>query len=173
MRALNATGYLNFRMRAMLMCVSSYHLWLDWREPGLLYARKFTDYEAGIHWPQVQMQSGTTGMNTSRIYNPVKQGYDHDPTGVFTRQWVPELEAVPDLYLQEPWTWEGADSVVGTLYPERIVDHMQAARDARRKISEIKRRDGFRDKAREIYERHGSRKRPRKRSAAPKRSETA
>ena len=163
MRALNATGYLNFRMRAMLMCLSSYHLWIDWREPGLLYAQKFTDYEAGIHWPQVQMQSGTTGINTNRIYNPVKQGYDHDPEGTFTRQWVPELESVPDKYLQEPWKWEGAGDVIGRLYPERIVDHMQAARDAREKIRELKRSEEFRAVAKAVYEKHGSRKRPSRR----------
>ena len=166
MRALNATGYLNFRMRAMLMCLSSYHLWIDWREPGLLYAQKFTDYEAGIHWPQVQMQSGTTGINTNRIYNPVKQGYDQDPTGVFTRQWVPELEDVPDKYLQEPWNWEGAGDVIGKLYPERIIDHQQAARDARNRIRELKQTETFRTVAKEVYEKHGSRKRPSRRRKA-------
>ena len=166
MRALNATGYLNFRMRAMLMCLSSYHLWIDWREPGLLYAQKFTDYEAGIHWPQVQMQSGSTGINTNRIYNPVKQGYDQDPTGEFTRRWVPELEAVPDKYLQEPWEWAGAGEIIGKLYPERIVDHKQAARDARDKIRELKRSETFRAVAKEVYEKHGSRKRPSRRRKA-------
>ncbi len=84
--------------------VASYHLWLDWRATGQHLARMFTDYEPGIHWSQVQMQSGTTGINTLRIYNPVKQGMDQDPTGVFTRRWVPELAAVPDALLQEPWT---------------------------------------------------------------------
>ena len=79
MRFLSAHGWLNFRMRAMLMSVASYQLWLDWRQPGLHLARQFVDYEPGIHWPQVQMQSGTTGINTVRIYNPVKQGQDHDP----------------------------------------------------------------------------------------------
>jgi deoxyribodipyrimidine photo-lyase len=76
-----ATGWLNFRMRSMLVAVASYHLWLDWRATGPHLARMFTDYEPGIHWPQVQMQSGTTGMNTVRIYNPVKQGHDQDPDG--------------------------------------------------------------------------------------------
>ena len=80
----------------MLMAVASYHLWLDWRPTGLHLARLFTDYEPGIHWPQTQMQSGTTGMNTVRIYNPVKQGKDQDPTGVFTRHWLPELAEVPE-----------------------------------------------------------------------------
>jgi len=113
MRYLAATGWLNFRMRSMVMACASYHLWLDWRCTGAILARRFTDYEPGIHWPQVQMQSGTTGMNTPRIYNPVKQGWDQDPTGVFTRRWLPELAAVPDACLQEPWKWSGAGSVLG------------------------------------------------------------
>ncbi|MGB6230189.1 MAG: FAD-binding domain-containing protein [Litorimonas sp.] len=170
MRALTATGYLNFRMRAMLMCISSYHLWLHWREPGLLYARKFTDYEPGIHWPQVQMQSGTTGMNAVRIYNPVKQGYDQDPDGTFTRRWVPELKDVPDAYLQEPWKWDGADTVIPRLYPERIVDHMEAARYARDRVRELKRMPGFCEETEAIYEKHGSRKRGRRNGQRRKRT---
>ena len=102
-------------------------------------------------------------MNTNRIYNPVKQGYDHDPDGVFTRQWVPELEAVPDEFLQEPWKWEGAGDVVGKLYPERIVDHAEAAREARSRISAIKRTESYRAVSEAVFAKHGSRKRPRKR----------
>lgn len=158
MRSLNATGWINFRMRAMLMAVSSYHLWLHWREPGLLYAQKFTDYEPGIHWPQVQMQSGTTGINAVRIYNPVKQGYDQDPDGIFTRRWVPELEEVPDKYLQEPWKWEGAATLIPQIYPERIVDHMQAAREAKSRIYAVRRQPGHRERAKAIAEKHGSRR---------------
>ncbi|MFM7973163.1 MAG: FAD-binding domain-containing protein, partial [Betaproteobacteria bacterium] len=55
MRSLNATGWLNFRMRAMLVSFASYHLWLHWRLTGLHLARQFTDFEAGIHWSQMQM----------------------------------------------------------------------------------------------------------------------
>ena len=81
MRYLRKTGWINFRMRAMLMSFASYHLWLDWRKSGKILANFFTDYDPGIHWPQVQMQSGTTGINAIRIYNPIKQGIDQDPQG--------------------------------------------------------------------------------------------
>ncbi len=158
MRYLAATGWLNFRMRSMLMAVASYHLWLDWRATGLHLARQFTDFEPGIHWPQVQMQSGTTGMNTVRIYNPVKQGGDQDPTGAFTRRWCPELADVPDRHLQSPWTWDGARTLLGRAYPEPIVDVTQAAREARERVWAVRRGGAFRDEARKVIDKHASRK---------------
>lgn len=158
MRALIHTGWMNFRMRAMLMAVASYHLWLDWRAPGEHLARMFTDYEPGIHWPQVQMQSGTTGINTVRIYNPIKQGYDQDPTGTFVRKWIPELVDVPAEHLQEPWRWERAGSVLDKKYPMPIIDHLVAAKEARQKVWAIRKNGPFRDGAAAIQLKHGSRK---------------
>ncbi len=158
MRALIATGWMNFRMRAMLMAVASYHLWLDWRKPGEHLARLFTDYEPGIHWPQVQMQSGTTGINTVRIYNPVKQGHDQDPDGRFVRRWLPELAEVPDRFLQEPWKWDEADRILGKAYPHPIVDHLAAAKEARQRVWGARRGTEFREEAQRIQDKHGSRK---------------
>lgn len=158
MRSLIATGWLNFRMRAMLMAVASYHLWLDWRATGEHLARCFTDYEPGIHWPQVQMQSGTTGINTIRIYNPVKQGYDQDPTGAFTRRWVPELTDVEDKFLQEPWKSDAAGRILGARYPMPIIDHLRAAKEAREKIWAVRQGADFKTKAKVISDRHGSRR---------------
>lgn len=163
LRYLAATGWLNFRARAMVMACASYHLWLDWRVTGAILARRFTDYEPGIHWPQVQMQSGTTGMNTPRIYNPVKQGLDQDPTGGFTRRWVPELHAVPDAYLQAPWRWSGAGRILGRRYPEPIVDVSTAQREAREAVWGMRRKPAARAERVEIIEHHASR--------APKRAQ--
>ena len=157
MRYLAATGWLNFRMRSMVMAVASYQLWLDWRATGPVLARLFTDYEPGIHWPQVQMQSGTTGINTIRIYNPVKQGLDQDPTGVFTRRWVPELAPVPDGFLQEPWKWPGAAGLLGRRYPEPLVDVAAAARTARDTVWGLRRNAGFAPEAARVVQAHASR----------------
>ncbi|MEM7489635.1 MAG: FAD-binding domain-containing protein [Pseudomonadota bacterium] len=162
MRYAKATGWLNFRMRAMVQCVASYHLWLDWRDSGPVLARLWTDYAPGIHWAQSQMQSGTTGMNQVRIYNPVKQGHDQDPTGAFTRRWVPELAELPDALLQEPWK---ADTPPAG-YPPPIVDVGAAARIAKDHIYAARRQPGFREAAAAVVAKHGSRKGPRRRPPA-------
>jgi len=160
-RYLRATGWLNFRMRAMVTSVASYHLWLDWRLTGQHLARMFTDYEPGIHWPQIQMQSGTTGINTPRIYNPVKQGQDQDPSGSFIRRWLPELAAVPDAFLHGPWKWPGAGGLLGRRYPEPIVDVAAAARTAREAIWGARKVPGFAETAAGIVRKHASRADPR------------
>ena len=158
MRCLKTTGWMNFRMRAMLVAVASYHLWLDWRVTGEFLARLFTDYEPGIHWSQMQMQSGTTGINTVRIYNPVKQGLDQDPNGMFIRRWVPELDRVPQDFLHQPWLWEGAGSILGKTYPFPVIDHLAAAKAARQKIWAVREQPGYRDVADAIQIKHGSRR---------------
>ncbi len=164
MRALIHTGWINFRMRAMLMSVASYQLWLHWREPSLHLARLFVDYEPGIHYPQVQMQSGTTGINTFRIYNPIKQSLDQDPEGVFIRTWVPELSRVSNTWIHTPWKMPKAvqtdcGTLIGTDYPAPLVDHEEAAREARKALTAARRAPGARDESRQIMHRHGSRKR--------------
>jgi deoxyribodipyrimidine photo-lyase len=164
MRALAATGWINFRMRALLVSFSSYQLWQHWREPGLHLARLFTDYEPGIHWSQVQMQSGTTGINTLRIYNPVKQSEDQDPRGLFIRRWVPELAGVPGELIHQPWRMSLGEQMaagcrIGEDYPAPIVDHLGAAREARRRLGSVRRTAEARAEGRSIFVQHGSRRR--------------
>ncbi|UTW54701.1 FAD-binding domain-containing protein [Kordiimonas sp. SCSIO 12610] len=157
-RSLIATGWINFRMRAMLVATASYHLWLHWKRPGDYLAGLFTDYEPGIHWPQVQMQSGTTGINAIRIYNPLKQGYDQDPDGDFIREWLPELADIPDAFIHEPWLSPDPGGLLGRIYPKRIFDHQEAARVARDKIWAVRNGADHRLKAKKIVAKHGSRK---------------
>ncbi|KNZ31579.1 MAG: deoxyribodipyrimidine photolyase [Methylibium sp. NZG] len=138
MRQLRATGWLNFRMRAMLVSFAAYHLWLHWREPGLFLAQQFLDFEPGIHWSQMQMQSGTTGINTLRIYSPTKQALDHDPQGEYVRRWVPEF---------------------GTpAYPQPIVEERKALAAAKERLYGLRQTREARDEAGDIQQKHGSRK---------------
>lgn len=174
MRWVTATGWLNFRMRALLMSFAGYHLWLHWREPALHLARMFTDYEPGIHFNQCQMQNGTTGINTLRIYNPVKQAQDQDPKGDFVRRWVPELAKLPAPAIFEPWRLSDRDrqALGAGDYPEPIVDHEVAAREARARIGAFRKRAGFKQEADRVQNELGSRRaglrpqrRPKKRAA--------
>ena len=165
MRALHRTGWINFRMRAMLVSFASYHLWLDWRPTSVFLARQFLDFEPGIHFSQVQMQSGVTGINTVRIYSPIKQVRDQDPKGVFIRQFCPELQHVPVDHLAEPHKMPArvqrtAGCVIGKDYPAPIVEHASAYREARRRIHAVKRTGEAAAEARRVYKKHGSRRRP-------------
>lgn len=170
MRALHSTGWINFRMRAMLASFASYHLWLHWREPSVFLATRFLDYEPGIHYSQFQMQSGVTGINTVRIYSPAKQAKDQDPAGVFIRRWVPELARVPDEHLPEPHRMPPLLQMmvgcrIGEDYPEPIVDHRAAYAAAREAIFRLRAGGEARREARRVYLKHGSRKRPADRRA--------
>ena len=143
MRYLANRGWINFRMRAMLVSFASYQLWLDWRVTSKHLAQLFTDYEPGIHYSQFQMQSGTTGINTIRVYNPIKQSYDQDPKCMFIKKWVPELINIPDSLAHEPWKLtyleqQSYDFKLGKDYPLPIVDNASSTKNARDKIWKIK-----------------------------------
>jgi deoxyribodipyrimidine photo-lyase len=172
---LRETGWLNFRMRAMLVSVAAYPLWLHWRPVGEWLATQFLDYEPGIHWSQLQMQSGTTGINTTRVYNPIKQAQDHDPHGRFVRQWLPELRQVPDTWLFEPWLMPhtmqahlgvfvdtNGDTDVSTKGDARIaqpvVDLAQATREAKQRLHSRRQTDEVKAAKKAVVDKHASRK---------------
>lgn len=139
MRCLQQTGWINFRMRAMLVSFFCHHLYQDWRLGVYHLAQLFLDYEPGIHYPQFQMQAGTTGINTIRMYNPVKQSQDHDPEGIFIKKWLPELSPVPLVFIHEPHKMSQIEQElygvkIGVDYPAPLIDLEQSGREARDKI---------------------------------------
>jgi deoxyribodipyrimidine photo-lyase len=174
MRALHASGWINFRMRAMLVSFSSYHLWQHWVRPAHHLAKLFLDYEPGIHYSQFQMQSGVTGINAVRIYSPIKQVEDQDPQGLFIRRYCPELAHIPDQYLSQPQTMpttvqHASGCVIGTHYPRPVVDHVTAYREAKARVYAVKRTGGARAESERVFRKHGSRKRPQTHARAFKR----
>ncbi len=163
MRALIKTGWINFRMRAMLVSFATYQLWLHWQPVAHHLAMLFTDYEPGIHYSQVQMQAGTTGINAIRVYNPIKQGVDHDPDAIFIRKWVPEIAMLTNQDIHQPWNTlalllQEMNIVLGETYPLPIVDNKIATKQAKDKIYALKKQTEVKIAAKKIYLKHGSRK---------------
>ena len=157
MRCLKATGYVNFRMRAMVVSFLTHHLWQDWRWGSPILSRYFLDFEPGIHFSQFQMQAGVTGINTVRMYNPVKQSMDNDAEGVFIKRWVPELSNLPIQFIHEPWKLTALDRKFLNLdnaYPDPIINHIEAGREARKQIWTIRNHPEVREESRRILKKH-------------------
>ncbi|MCX7611560.1 MAG: DNA photolyase family protein [Ignavibacterium sp.] len=159
MRCVKETGYINFRMRAMLVSFLTHHLWLDWRQGANFLAKQFLDFEPGIHFPQFQMQAGTTGINTIRIYNPTKQALDNDQNAIFIKKWVPELSKLPAQLALQPWLITPVEEIdfnfsYGKDYPVRIVDTEETYKKASKILWDIKKSQDSKLEAEKILARH-------------------
>lgn len=159
MRCLHQTGWINFRMRALLVSFLTHHLDIDFRLGAHHLAQLFLDYEPGIHYPQLQMHAGTTGVNLLRVYNPVKNALQHDADAVFTKKWVPELAHLPVPLVHHPWLMTPMDNLLynfelGKHYPAPIVNVEGGAKANVQKIWDLRHTETTQHEMRRIIKSH-------------------
>ena len=159
MKCLIETGYLNFRMRAMLVSFLTHHLWQPWEEGVIFLANKFLDFEPGIHYSQFQMQAGETGINMIRIYNPTKNAKEHDVDGIFIKKWIPALKNIPTPLLYEPWKLNEIDQdlfncKIGIDYPKPIVDISKTYKNATSQLWTMKNDSEVKIESKRILQKH-------------------
>ncbi|OZC01696.1 FAD-binding domain-containing protein [Rubricoccus marinus] len=152
MRCAAQTGFLNFRMRAMVTSAAVHSLRIDWRKTLYPTARLWADYEPGIHIAQTQMQAGVVGINQLRVYSPNKQLSDHDPEAEFVQRWVPELADTPPEAILKHHERPLAD------YPAPLVDWWANSKEMKADYYAIKGTPEAKAHAERVYERHGSRR---------------
>ncbi len=109
------------------------------------------------------MQSGTTGINTTRVYNPIKQAQDQDPHGRFVRQWLPAMRRVPDSWLFEPWRMppplqDQTRVHVGVDIAQPVMDLATATREAKQRLHSRRQTTEVKAAKQAVVDKHASRK---------------
>lgn len=145
MRGLWHEGWMHNRARMIVASFLTKDLLLPWQAGAAWFWDTLVDANlannsAGWQWVA---GSGADAAPYFRIFNPVTQARKFDPEGRFVRQWLPQLAALPDLHLQQPWQappllLHEAGVTLGRSYPPPIIDHGLARR-----------------RALDLYQRHG------------------
>lgn len=159
MRCLNETGYLNFRMRALVVSFFTHNLWQPWQEATTHLSQMFLDFEPGIHFPQLQMQAGETGTNMLRIYNPIKNSLEHDPDATFIKKWLPELAELETPFAHQPYLMTELEQQfynfkLGENYPHPIVELESTRKKAGDTLWKLRKNKTVIEESKRILDRH-------------------
>jgi deoxyribodipyrimidine photo-lyase len=138
MRQLRREGWIHNRARLVVGSFLTKDLGIDWRWGERWFMRHLLDGDQASNngnWQWIASVGVDPAPAFQRIFNPARQQERFDPGGAYVREYVPELAGVPDAYLAEPGSMpvdvqEQCGCVIGRDYPEPIVDHAEARRQA-------------------------------------------
>jgi deoxyribodipyrimidine photo-lyase len=142
MRELWATGFMHNRVRMIVASFLVKHLLIDWREGEAWFWDTLVDADRANNvgnWQWVA-GGGADAAPYFRIFNPIAQGQKFDPAGVYVRRWVPELAALPDALIHEPWKAPAQPgATIARIYCEPMVGHAAARERALEAYRSLKR----------------------------------
>jgi len=134
MRQLREEGWMHNRARLVVGSFLTKDLGIDWRAGERHFMEMLIDGDEASNngnWQWIASVGVDPQPVVRRIFNPARQQQRFDPQGIYVRRYVPELRNVPDGQLAEPWTMapelqRSAGCVIGSDYPQPIVDHASA-----------------------------------------------
>lgn len=147
MRQLWQTGWMHNRVRMLVASLLTKNLRIHWLEGARWFWDTLVDADLANNTLGWQWVAGC-GADASpyfRIFNPVVQGERFDPEGVYVRQWVPELRALPAKWIHQPAAAPAdilaeAGIELGRDYPVPIVNLKESREDILRLWDVIKRK---------------------------------
>ncbi len=128
MRQLWQTGWMHNRVRMIVASFLVKHLLQPWQRGAewfwdTLFDADLASNTLGWQWTA---GCGADAAPYFRVFNPTTQGEKFDPVGNYVRRWVPELKAMPDKFIHQPWAAPGDLRRASADYPAPLVDHKQA-----------------------------------------------
>jgi len=145
MRELWQTGYMHNRVRMIVGSFLVKNLRLHWHHGERWFWDTLIDADLANNSASWQWIAGC-GVDSApyfRIFNPVTQGQKFDPDGEYVRQYIPEIAALPNKYLFNPWEapeliLKKAGVELGSAYPHPIVDLKQSRESALQAFQSLK-----------------------------------
>lgn len=137
MRQMLHTGWMHNQVRMTVASFLVKDLLIPWQEGARWFWDALVDADLAdntMGWQWVA-GSGADASPYFRVFNPMLQGAKSDPTGEYVRRWVPELAALPEKWIHQPWKappleLKEAGVVLGKTYPRPMVNHEEARRRA-------------------------------------------
>lgn len=135
MRELWSSGWMHNRVRMIVASFLTKNLRYHWIHGARWFWDTLVDADLANNTMGWQWAAGT-GADAApyfRVFNPVLQGERFDPKGSYVRAHIPQLRAVPERWVHQPWmvplALRAKSDVDAARYPEPIVS-LAATRQA-------------------------------------------
>lgn len=137
MRELWSTGWMHNRVRMIVGSFLVKDLLIPWQSGAAWFWDTLVDANLAnnsLGWQWIA-GCGPDAAPYFRIFNPLLQSEKFDPEGVYLRQWLPELRALPTPWIHKPFeaptlVLQQAGITLGKDYPKPLVNHSIARQEA-------------------------------------------